>query len=444
VSETILKNVYKAMRGDRTALRTLVERYRGVAYALAYRETKSFPRAQRVALRAWVRLAERLPQLSEPERFLELVAEAVRAVAPDTPVQPDRASVESAHSILKTEKVQARRALRKALADCPRPEANAFFLRFVEGLSTDEIAELYGVEPPVAVEAQAAVCLDLAHRAGLAGSSEKPPTLEELPPERREALLLCVRHSETNLDDESAKRLSDLVQGDPDIRREVEASRTVLSLSPATFAAHRLHTEFVREAMQGIPLIEPRTTPTPRPPRPAQAEKDTHTSAIAALFALGLILGLLLPALLLESLEPLFENWGTTPYLMGVAAFVLPLGLLALGLARPPLTPSQKWPSGYYLVYAALLASVLTLLFYQVAGSDAELLALWHCVAPMWSVLSLGLVGVRWQLDLQTLETRLDARFRRLEAAVQVGPDVRTPTPPTPAASPSTGPSQAS
>ena len=112
MNETLLKNVYKAIRGDRTALRTLVERYRGVSYALAYRETHSFPRAQTVAMRAWARLAERLPHLAEPERFLESVAEAVRAVASRTTAQRDDTSMESTHSILKTEKVQARRALR--------------------------------------------------------------------------------------------------------------------------------------------------------------------------------------------------------------------------------------------------------------------------------------------------------------------------------------------
>ena len=59
-----MQNVYKSIRGDRAALRTLVERYGGAAYALAYSETKSFPRAQRVALRAWPRVAEKLPHLA--------------------------------------------------------------------------------------------------------------------------------------------------------------------------------------------------------------------------------------------------------------------------------------------------------------------------------------------------------------------------------------------
>ena len=433
MNETLMQNVYKSIRGDRTALRTLVERYGGAAYALAYSETKSFPRAQRVAMRAWPRVAEKLPHLAEPERFLELLAEAVRSVTKNTPAQPDKASLESSHSILKTGKVQARRALRKALGDCPRPEANAFFLRFVEGLSTDEIAELYGVEPTVALEAQAAICLDLAYRAGLAGPSEQTPPLEELPADRHEAVISCVRQAESSLDDDGAHRLSSMAQTDPDLRREIEAVRTVLSLSPATFAAHRLPAEFVREAMQGIPFIEPKapaSTPSPRPTQASQPSGDTM-SAIA-LSVVGLILGPLLTLITLNIAASFFGTWIGTwtapPFTLSTWAFVLTLGVVSLAMARPPLVPPKKWPMGFYLAYACLLSAGVTFLFYlDYSSSSAHVTALWSCVAPAWAVLCLGLVGVRWQLDLQMLEARLDARFRRLETAVQVGPDTVKP-----------------
>lgn len=439
MNEALLKNVYKAIRGDRAALRTLVERYRGVSYALAYRETHSFPRAQIVAMRSWVKLTERLPNLGEPERFLELLAEAVRAAAPGAHAGADPEPDEQEHSILRTAKVQTRHALRKALAECARPEANAFFLRFVEGLTTEEIGELYGVEPTVAIEAQAAVSLDLVYRAGLAGASENPPTLEQLPAERREALLLAVRQAESSLDDEGNARLSELVQGNADVRREVEGARTVLSLAPATFAAHRLHTEFVRETMQGMPLIEARV-PVPAPPPPPRKpveETSPDASATIGLAVGGFIVGALLPIPLIQGMQPLFAGWQPTALLMGVVSFALPLGLLALAFARPPLPPPVKWPQGYHLFYGILLGVLVMFLGFEIFGSDTQRVAMWSSLLPVWAVLCLGLVGVRMELALRMLEERFEARFRRLETAVQVGADARTPTPaPAPPAAP--------
>jgi len=432
VNETLLKLVHKAIRGDRTALRTLLERYRGVAYAMAYRETHSFPRAQIVAMRAWAQLAERLPGLAEPERFVELLAEAVHAVAPRTPADAAGEGDEQEHSILRTEKVQMRRTLRKALAECPRPEANAFFLRFVEGLGSEEIGQLYGVEPQVALEAQAAVCLDLAYRAGLAGPTEMPPALEQLPAERREALLLSVRHAEASLDDDGAARLSELVQTDAEVRREVEAVRTVLALAPPTFAAHRLHTEFVRETMQGLPLIEP-CVPAPAPPPRRPPGERAPDASVALLLALGgVLVGVLLPMPLVQAFRPVFVPLQPTSTLFASVAFTLTLGLLSLALARPPLLPPAKWPQGYHLFFGILAGAALAFLGFEILGNDAQRVTIRACLLPVWSALCLGLLGVRWELSLRRLEERIEARLRRLETAVQVGPEAPAPAPTTP------------
>ena len=129
MNEALLKLVHRAIRGDRSALRSLVERYQGFTYAHAFRFTQRFPQAQRAALAAWPIAAAQLRSLSEPERFPELLASAVeRAVKKAALTSSGDVDMPEEHSVLRTGKVQARRALRTALSECPLPEAPVFFL----------------------------------------------------------------------------------------------------------------------------------------------------------------------------------------------------------------------------------------------------------------------------------------------------------------------------
>ena len=64
------------------------------------------------------------------------------------------------------------------LAASPLEEAPVFFMKYVEGLSLEEIGQLYGVELDPVQRSFQAVCVDLAFRSGFTGNDQKPPDME--------------------------------------------------------------------------------------------------------------------------------------------------------------------------------------------------------------------------------------------------------------------------
>jgi len=452
----LLPIIHRAIRGDRNALRALLELYKGLTYALAFAQTKSFPHAQRVAKASWPIAAQRLPFLQEPERFPQLLAGAVneagRLNPPEARSGEDADSASTGHSIMRTEKVQARRALRLALSECEMPESAVFFLRFVEGLSLEQIGDLYGADSPSALKALKLVVIDLAFRAGLAGPNKTAPDLATLTPERRDALGFAVEHTESGVDEDRVERIAQFVQRDADAKREDDAVRTLLALAPTTFAGHRLAQDFGTEVLMQIPYIDLPRTVLPDPPtqmepmrfgvpsRPAVDQSETARNVTFGVLC-GIGVGFV-------------TNWiisGTAQFRGGVGysfsspepatlILIFGLGLIALLFIAPPFRAEARRPGaplGFYLCYfgAVGMAACLLLMLGQMRKNSAAAEDLIHEIyGPAWAVIVFGLLCYRVRALYLDVNRRVEARFRKLEEQAPVNltePVVPPSKPPT-------------
>lgn len=454
MNEALLRTVHRAIRADRSALRSLVDRYQGFSYAVAYRQTKSFPQAQRLVVAGWVEAARRLPRLAEPERFARLLEDAI---ADTHKAMPKNAPAESAeenepHSILRTEKVQARRALRQALAACPLPESPVFFLKFVEGLTLEQIAELYGVEKAVVVASLRKVCVDLAFRAGYATGKEgeAPPDPESLSPERRELLGAAVEIAEGSLAPSLQRELERAIQTHAEFRKDHEAVQQVLEQATRTFAAHRLAQDFIKDILLAIPYSGPGRGPENDAPAQGYAGAyGPHVSPAAPpvylqdlplgpsliLGLVGALLGLLFSVWIISSIWnsrwaiDWFQGAGDGATALNAVQILLGVGgTLLLVFTRPPfLRAVAPLPPWYYGCYGILVGAFLALLFTDATWNDAVLQGV---VGPLWLVAGFALLELRRRMERQDFEARVDARLRRLEKSGYIPPQ---PTPvPTP------------
>lgn len=433
MTDALLKLVHRAIRGDRSALRALIERYQGFTYAHAFRFTKQFPQAQRVAQSAWPLAAAQLAALPEPERFPDLLVQAVeRSFQREAKQASTKGEADEEHSILRTGKVQARRALRQALSDCPLAEAPVFFMRFVEGLSLDQIAELYGVEQPVAVESLRKVCVDLAFRSGFAGDDTTVPELESLSPTRRDALGFQVVVAEGSMAAESQTKMERLVQTNAECRKDHEAIQTVLSLATGTFSAHSLPPEFVREVLLAIPYAEPvrRVQPAgqaPGEPVPNVLQKPVpEGSALTVCLAGGLFSLLFLSWFLSWLID---RDWGYGISSAGIAGqtagLILSLGcaVVAICMARPPVFAKfPRLPIWYYVLYGLTAGAVFSVAVMLLWIPTTTIMGAWRATmsvaTPLICIAALALLGLRARLTITDLERRFELRLRRIEDAM--------------------------
>ncbi|MCZ7647093.1 MAG: sigma-70 family RNA polymerase sigma factor [Planctomycetota bacterium] len=431
----LVQLIHRAIRGERSALRGVVERYQGVSYALAYHATRSYPQAQRLARRAWVHLARRLGTLQEPEGLPDLIAQCVeKARETLPPPKPDDVEADGeGHSVLKTEKVQARRSLRLALADCPLEEATVFFLRHVEGLSLAEIAVLLGAEEAEMLASLRRVTVDVAFRAGFAGPEALQQDLDALPPLRREARGVSVVLAEGGLPYAKRAELEKFIQLDPDARREDEAVRQVLALSAGTFAAHRLPQDFVKDVLQDIPYAEParrisETAPALRLPAPPKLlQMDVRHGSQLALALVSMLVGAILSFWVLEQLATstlgaFLAALAGTPTSLGPTILVLGVSGLALFFARPPLFSAlPRLPVAYFISYgvaAGVLLAFTCSLVFDWYGSTVLSFVLVEILFPLYAIVALGLLGVRALLAFRDMERRLEVRLRQIEDAL--------------------------
>ncbi len=443
MNERLLKLVHRAIRGERTALRALIERYQGFAYAYSFLAVKSFPKAQRVAQQAWKDLAKQLPSLSEPERFPELLQGAVVRASQSFPAEPPSEQEDATrHSILKTEKVQARRSLRQALATCPLPEAPVFFMRFVEGLTLEEIGTLYGLELQSVLESFRLVCVDLAFRSGFNGSKKSMPSLETLSEERRRALGYAAVITEGSLPEEECTQIEQAINTNQECKSDNEAVGMVLALADGTFSAHRLPQEFIREVLMDIPYAEPAkilrssTSTTHRPASPKQKELPANSgitlslaSALASLIFMLWIMDVLISPYLTSTYRSTPGSAVTPFWILAIGG-----GLLGLYIARPPvLSRNPRLPMWYHILYGLALGGVggLAYLSLPLAASIGTKMFIRDCLAPVWILFMFIVIGLRVRLTFQDLEGRFENRLRRLEDSVPIHfSDTPTPSAP--------------
>ncbi|MCW8130888.1 MAG: sigma-70 family RNA polymerase sigma factor [Planctomycetota bacterium] len=439
MNEVLLQIIHRAIRSDRVALRSLIERYQGLTYALAFRQCKKFPLAQRIAQAAWPIVATRLPSLSEPEGFIDLLSSCVEKAAKFVPPMPEDDDGEGGgHSVLKTEKVQARKLLRQALSDCQAPESSVFFLRFVEGLSVEQIAELYGVETGSVIASLRIVCMELVYRAGFAGLDGPVPNPAELPPERREAYGFAVELAEGGLPNDVRQRVERLALTDALVRREDEGVRQILALATRTFAAHRLAPEFVKDVLMAVPYSEPvrvvslprpsaygiapATSRVPVPAAPVQAAPET--GVVISLGLAGLVVGVTGYSWVMSSFLGTWSGMrlgnalAGEEALVGLMVLILGAGLVALFFIRPTLSPRHaRFPPIYVAAHGLAAGMFFALLFALLGGLNGffSQSAIYAVFVPLWGMLVLALVMARARLAFMDLERRIELRLRRLE-----------------------------
>jgi RNA polymerase sigma-70 factor (ECF subfamily) len=143
--------VQRTRDGDREAFGALVDRYRDMAYGLAYHLAGDFEAARDLPQEAFVQAYVRLGQLREPEKFagwlrrivinvhrMQRRRREVPTVALDDEAQPTRES--SRPSEIEV-------VVREALGKLREPERLALTLHYINGYSHAEIGGFLGVRP---------------------------------------------------------------------------------------------------------------------------------------------------------------------------------------------------------------------------------------------------------------------------------------------------------
>ncbi|MBI3723054.1 sigma-70 family RNA polymerase sigma factor, partial [bacterium] len=141
------KLVAGARAGERPAFVSLVDRYRGRVYSLAASVVRDHERALAVTKKTFVKAHGDLPELADPERFPSWLAATTLALARETSERVgavDRASLE--HTSADPEAGE-QPLLRALLGVMPERVRAALDLRYREGLSYGEIAELLDEKP---------------------------------------------------------------------------------------------------------------------------------------------------------------------------------------------------------------------------------------------------------------------------------------------------------
>ncbi len=157
--ETEAGLVARAQAGDMDAFEQLAGAYADRLFALLLRllddRAEAEDVAQEVLLRAWRGIGRFQGRsqfftwlyriaINEVNRSLEKKSRRPISVPVDTEAL-QLAAAASAEPAQQAERAELRRAISKALADLPPPARTAIVLRDVEGLSTQEAAEIAGV-----------------------------------------------------------------------------------------------------------------------------------------------------------------------------------------------------------------------------------------------------------------------------------------------------------
>lgn len=154
--------IERAVGGDEEAFRELFNRYANLAGAVAYGVLGEYAAAQDVVQETFFRLWRLLPRLREPDRMKQLVAKTARSISLD--VLRRRSAAKRAPTIpfssLETDEEQPLQVpteappsdalLRKEIIDAlmqevdrlPEAYREVVALRYISGLSCQEIAEL--------------------------------------------------------------------------------------------------------------------------------------------------------------------------------------------------------------------------------------------------------------------------------------------------------------
>lgn len=149
--------VRRVLAGERPLFEVLMRRYNQRVYRIVRAVLHGEQEAEDAMQQAWLQAWRRLPQLDEPEAVAGWLAriaanEALGRVRRREPIDPlpedDAMGPADARAIDPERQAAAReqvRAVEAAVDRLPAPQRAAFVLRDVEGLDTEEAAEVLGV-----------------------------------------------------------------------------------------------------------------------------------------------------------------------------------------------------------------------------------------------------------------------------------------------------------
>jgi RNA polymerase sigma factor (sigma-70 family) len=150
--------VRRAAHKDHAAFAALVRLYERTALAIAYAIVQDASTAGDVTQDAFLRAWERLGELEDPARFGAWIARIVRNLATDAIRRRPREMCDNGESVNahprhvidpthELARQDERRAINAALATLDELTRSAVALKYYEGLSTKQIAELLEMSP---------------------------------------------------------------------------------------------------------------------------------------------------------------------------------------------------------------------------------------------------------------------------------------------------------
>lgn len=147
--------VRRSQRGDARAFTELIARYERSALALAYAATTDADRAADAVQEAFIRAWTHLGSLKEPQRFGAWLSNIVRNVCADqhrrrreTGEQGlDQQAARDGHVIDELSRREEGDRVAAALAELEETTRAALVLRYYDGLSSKEIAQLLEISP---------------------------------------------------------------------------------------------------------------------------------------------------------------------------------------------------------------------------------------------------------------------------------------------------------
>ena len=434
MNSIIIQEIHQAIKGRRDAFRAVLERYKGLSYALAFRKVRRFPDAQRIAMLSWPKVAQRIRRLSNPEDFLGLLGRCVEDARLDYPAPLPETAPDEEHSIMKTAKVQARKALRQAFQAFDFPEAHLFFLRYVEGIDAQECAALLGLET---TEAQFAINKSvamLAYKAGFSGPELQAVDVNKFPREKLDILSANIDQAENR--GVLTPAMDEALKQDPELRKGCEAVKEVVAQAGATFVAHRLSPNFSRETLalvvhpETAPIMMPRPTYSYTPPPVVTQTLPPSPGLIWNLVVPGMLIGGFLTGFFLLFLSglPGSNTWFTAPGAYSEAGYYITIwgvGIAIVVLICPTFSAQKiRLPTIYYLLYGGLLGSLLLQLYFLsgIGGTSWMIQNISSIVGPCWLILCVVLLCYRFRWEHDLMRFWLEQRMKEFEIAVPTKP----------------------
>lgn len=146
--------VSRARLHDADAFAELIQRFEGVALAVAYAQTRNAADAGDIVQEAFLRAWQRLDSLDDPSRFAHWISRMVRNLSIDLrrrrktlPLDESFDPPDSVTHITSLEQDEQKRQVERAINGLDDLSRECVTLRYYENMSSKQIADLLGITP---------------------------------------------------------------------------------------------------------------------------------------------------------------------------------------------------------------------------------------------------------------------------------------------------------